>query len=85
MVLADMLWKWKLEAPYNQAGDGYLRIHTEREPNPIVAVCAVPRATFESMQLQESANSGKVTSVRAGYRQAIDASGDCSRERLQAV
>jgi hypothetical protein len=52
-----------------------------------VAMCAiaVPLASFESVQLQEFANGVKVTSVRAGYRQVIDLSGDCSRESVQIV
>jgi hypothetical protein len=43
---------------------------------------AVPRASFESMQLQEFANGTKVTSVRAGCRQVIAVYGDYSRELL---
>jgi hypothetical protein len=67
MVLADMLWKWKLEAPYNQAGDGFCESTQSGNPIPLSrCAIAVSRATFESMQLQEFANSGKVTSVRAG-------------------
>jgi integrase len=34
--IADMLWKWKLEAPYNQPGDWiFASPHRERESNPI--------------------------------------------------
>jgi hypothetical protein len=33
---------------------------------------AVPRATFESMQVQQFSKGAEVTSVRAGYRQVID-------------
>src|SRR5690242_18383763 len=41
----------------------------------------VPRAPFESMQLQQFASCAVVTSVRAGYRQVIDIGGDCNRQR----
>jgi hypothetical protein len=34
---------------------------------------AVPRAAFESMQHQQFSQGAEVTSVRAGYRQVIDA------------
>ena len=52
---------------------------------PSRCAIAVPRASFESVQLQEFANGVKVTSVRAGCRQVIDLSGDCSRESVQIV
>jgi hypothetical protein len=46
---------------------------------------AVPRASFESMQLQEFANSTKVASVRAGYRQVIDVLVIVVEKRVQIV
>lgn len=45
----------------------------------LVAV-AVPPVSFESTQLQELRMALKSTSVRAGYRQVIDLSDDCSRD-----
>jgi hypothetical protein len=46
-------------------------------------LCRMLRST--QVQVQEFANASKSLSVRAGCRQVIDVSDDCSREHLQAV
>ena len=66
--------------------DAFRFIHNPKvagDDATLVVVCvAVSRAPFELMQLQQFASGVKVTSVRAGYRQVIEAFGDCSREPL---